>query len=375
MKRGKTYSVKYRDASGKQCWERLGTEAEGWTDRKAERELGVRLSAVEKDRYRRPDKITFGVFAERFTVEYLPGRKLKATTERGYKDDIRLHLEPEFGALELAELASRPELIDRYVTKKIKTLSPKTVRNHVTLLGLMFKVARRWKLVTENPVDVVDKPRGGGREMEILTGQQIGKLLAAYDDKIAWEVPDEARWWKLARCLHVVALGTGFRRGELLALRWDDVRFADGLITVDEAYVAGEFTTPKSRTSHRTIEMGPVVMAALKARLEETAYGDPEDLVFGHPDLGTPLDPSKLARERMRKMMDAAGIPKSFRVFHDLRHTSLTHDAAVNVHAHVKHKAGHSSSQITDRYIHAASSMFPGAAARGEGRMFGTVEP
>ena len=67
-------------------------------------------------------------------------------------------------------------------------------------------------------------------------------------------------------------------------------------------------------------------------------------------------------------------ITKPFRPWHDLRHTSLTHEAAAgNPQAYVQLKAGHSQGTITERYIHAAQVLFPGAARRGEERMFGPV--
>jgi integrase len=93
-----------------------------------------------------------------------------------------------------------------------------------------------------------------------------------------------------------------------------------------------------------------------------------------HPALGTPLDPSKLAREYMRPALARAKITKLFRPWHDLRHTSLTHEAAAgNPQAYVQLKAGHSQGAITERYIHAAQVLFPGAASRGEERMFGAA--
>src|SRR4029453_16875763 len=74
----------------------------------------------------------------------------------------------------------------------------------------------------------------------------------------------------------------------------------------------------------------------------------------------------------MRPALKAAGITKPFRPWHDLRHTALTHEAAAgNPHAYVQAKAGHSQSTITDRYIHAAQVLFPGAAEKAEARMFG----
>jgi integrase len=69
--------------------------------------------------------------------------------------------------------------------------------------------------------------------------------------------------------------------------------------------------------------------------------------------------------------LERAGIRKPFRPFHDLRHTALTHEAAAgNPMSYIQLKAGHSQSAITERYIHAAQVAFPGAAEKGEARMF-----
>ncbi len=137
----------------------------------------------------------------------------------------------------------------------------------------------------------------------------------------------------------------------------------------------GEFTTPKSRTSQRTIELGPRVLEALNEQWQATSYRSDDSLVFCHPVLGTPLDASRLSREYMRPALKRAGITKPFRAWHDLRHTALTHEAAAgNPQAYVQLKAGHSQGSITERYIHAAQVLFPGAAERGEERIFAAVQ-
>jgi integrase len=90
------------------------------------------------------------------------------------------------------------------------------------------------------------------------------------------------------------------------------------------------------------------------------------------PALGSPLDPTKLTRDYMRPALRRAKIEKPFRPWHDLRHTALTHEAAAgNPQAYVQLKAGHSQGAITERYIHAAQVLLPGAAARGEERVLG----
>lgn len=161
--------------------------------------------------------------------------------------------------------------------------------------------------------------------------------MLRYDELAAEAADAERPWWRLARRIVTVALGTALRRGELLALRWRDVRLLEGLLTVREALVRGEFTTPKSRSSRRTIEFGPRVAAALREQFEETHHRADDDLVFGHPLLGTPLDPSKLSRDFLRAALRRAGIQKPFRPWHDLRHTALTHEAAAgNPQAYVQ---------------------------------------
>src|SRR5919108_1206700 len=131
-----------------------------------------------------------------------------------------------------------------------------------------------------------------------------------------------------------------------------------------------------SSASGRLIELGPRTRGLLAQRWQETAFRDESELVFCHPTKGTPLDASKLARVSLRPALRRAGITKPFRPFHDLRHTALTHEAAAgNPMAYVQLKAGHSQSAITERYIHAAQVLFPGAAKRGEDRLFSATQP
>src|SRR4249919_2338134 len=96
----------------------------------------------------------------------------------------------------------------------------------------------------------------------------------------------------------------------------------------------------------------------------------PESIVFCHPVLGTPLDPSKLTR-CARRALDRAGIDESFRPWHGLRHTALTETAAAGVPSmFVQAKAGHTQGSTTERYLHAAKTSYPNAADLAEARLF-----
>jgi integrase len=371
--RAVVWRIQYRDATGRYIKETLGPEPV-WNRSKAERELGKRLAAVEEHGYRKPDKLTFDAFTKRFQEEYLPGRNLKPTTLENYRYILDGHLLPHFGRRKLADLEAEPELIDSYISQKAQQgLSPKTIHNHLLLLNLMLRRATVWRLIRTNPVASIDRPRLCPPEMNVLTEIEIARLAAAYDQLSHDADENERDWWQLAKALILVALGTGLRRGELLGLRWSAVDMLEGKIEVREALVRGKPSSPKSRASRRVIELGSRTRTVLEQQWQRTAHSDDADLVFCHPDLGTPLDPSKLARCYLKPALKQAAITKPFRPFHDLRHTSLTHTAAAgNPQIYVQARAGHAQGSITERYMHAAQVLFPGAAERSEQRMFGT---
>jgi integrase len=298
----------------------------------------------------------------------------KTSTLIDYKLTIRKHLVPVLRTLELVELERRPELIEGYITRKLaEGLSAKTIRNHLSLLGRIFKLAVRWRLVRSNPVEMVEPPRAEDIEPEVLTEVEISRLLSAYR-QLESDADQERIWWALARRIVTVAVATGLRRGELLGLRWQDVSMLDGQLIVRQAWVRNEMRTPKSKTSRRRLELGRRTVEVFQEQWQVSQYRSDESLVFCHPALGTALDPSKLTRDYLRPALAKANITKPFRAWHGLRHTALTHEAAVNPQAWVQMRAGHSQGSITERYIHAAQVAFPGAAQRGEDRIFSATD-
>jgi integrase len=235
------------------------------------------------------------------------------------------HLIPHFGQRQLADVEAQPELIDAYIAlKRTQGLAPKTIQNHLLLLNLMLRRATAWRLIRANPLANVDRPRLEQPEINVLTETEIARLLAAYDQLLQTAAPDQLPWWQLANSIVVTALGTAMRRGELLGLRWRAVDLLEGKVHVREAHIRGQTTTPKSRASRRVIELGPRTRTALEQQGQRARYRDDGNLVFCHPQRGTPLDPSKLSRDYLKPALLAAGLTKRPRPFHDLRHTSLT---------------------------------------------------
>src|SRR3954451_23869456 len=83
-KRGVVFRIKYRDADGKQVMETLGSERDGWTQRKAEAELRERRVRVERKCYRKPAALTFATYADTWFAEQQRRRRWKPATIRSY---------------------------------------------------------------------------------------------------------------------------------------------------------------------------------------------------------------------------------------------------------------------------------------------------
>jgi integrase len=153
----------------------------------------------------------------------------------------------------------------------------------------------------------------------------------------------------LDRAMYRAAAMTGLRLGELIALRWRDVDWTASAIRVRSNYVLGEFGTPKSKRSSRSVPMADEVAGELERYFQ--GRGEPADdaLVFPDPRDGAPLDKAAVLR-RMRKALAAAGLDVSHR-FHDLRHTFGTAMAGAGVPMRTLQEwMGHRDIETTQRY-------------------------
>ena len=133
---------------------------------------------------------------------------------------------------------------------------------------------------------------------------------------------------EIDRVLFLTAALTGLRKGELVALRWQDVDWQAQRIRVRQNYTRGAFGTPKSRRSTRAIPMADEVAGALDRLFKSSRWQADGDLVFAHPVTGEVMAKSNISR-RMAVALKAAGVDDHR--FHDLRHTFGTRAAAAGV--------------------------------------------
>jgi integrase len=206
-------------------------------------------------------------------------------------------------------------------TKTREGRAVKSILNYVGLLHSIFAYAQKRGWASQNPCKLIDKPRGRATDADIrfLDAVELGALLR--------EIPEDALG-STERALYLTAAMTGLRQGELLALRWRDIDWVAGRVRVRRNFVRGEFGTPKSHRSSRSVPLADRVSAALERHHQASVYDDDDDLVFGHPELGKPLDRSKLLK-RFKAAARRAGL-RDLR-FHDLRHTFGTKMAGAGV--------------------------------------------
>ena len=178
---------------------------------------------------------------------------------------------------------------------------------------------RRW--ATSNSCEGVDLPAVPETdEIRFLNLDEVDALV---------EHARPGEFHALDRAMFLAAAMTGLRKGELLALRWKDVDWTAGRIRVRQNYVRGQFGTPKSKRSTRSIPMADELAGELDRLYKQSAHEGEGDLVFAHPITGGPLPKANVTR-RLRAALKAAKLDHTHR-FHDLRHTFGTRMAAAGV--------------------------------------------
>ena len=159
-------------------------------------------------------------------------------------------------------------------TKTGAGLSAKTIRNQLGLVSGMFKVAWRWRLVTHNPLEEVEAPRGDCSEMSMLTEAEVSRLLTAYRQFEGDPPEGDSRLEAVPGAAYrEVALGAGLRRGELLALRWRDAGMLDGTLPSGRLTSAGRSRRPRAGSRRGRSDSAREVAAALSEQYEQSATG------------------------------------------------------------------------------------------------------
>ncbi len=304
------------------------------------------------------------VVAEKQTVgDYLTSwldsaaHSLAPRTFTRYSNHITHSLTPALGRIRLAKLSPQP-IQSLYAAKLAEGVAPGTVRQMHAVLRRAHGEALRLGLVPRNVATLVKVPRASRPEMQVLSPDEARILLAAAEgDRL--------------EALYVLALTTGMRLGELLAVRWTDVDLHTKTpalhVRATLRYINADtyfFDPPKTAQSRRRIGLSGKGLDALRnhrtRQLEErlaagVAWRD-EDLVFCTP-IGAAICGNHLSGRDFPALLKRAGLPRIR--FHDLRHTCATLLLRRGVHPKVVSELlGHSTVTMTlDRYSHVLPDM------------------
>jgi len=326
--RGKTWCVNYIDPrTGDRIRKTVGPSKAQAEDVLAK----IRTTIIEKGYFDKAEAPRT-LFAD-FIPEYMAWAKAnKASWMVDERHLARFAL--EWPGKMLSEIT--PAMIEQYKSKRCQAalvrgvgiVSKSEVDHELAILKAFFYKAIKWGKAISNPVKQVGYFKVDNTRHKYLDQKQIGALLAGCVGRQAYLKP-----------IITLALNTGMRKGEILALRWQDIDYKNRVIYIRQAK-SGE---------GRQAPMNNAVMDALRSRMtvESVISPNPESFVFCHGN-GARL---KSMQGGFNIVMEQAGI-RGFR-FHDLRHTFASHLAASGVEILVlKELLGHKTLTMTLRYSH-----------------------
>jgi integrase len=355
-RRGKSsWRIKFDAGTGDDGKRRYHVETIRGARKDAEALLAKRLNELAHGRYVAPTVETVASYAEHWLTNIAPADRCATTVER-YATLIRAHILPGLGKVPLQKLDG--PMLDRFYARLRKEgrrdgkgLASMTLRHVHRLLSQLLSSAVKAKKLPKSPMtDLQTKPsKAKAKKVDVLDDAELAKLL----DHL------RGNWFYLPSLL---AACTGLRRGEVLGLRWRDLDFAKGTLTVAQSaeVIGGKvvMTAPKTERSRRTIELPASVLPELTLHRKEQAERrlrlglgkDRDGLVFTN-SLGSVIAPEVLSVTFTRAVV-AIGIKRI--TFHALRHGHITALLRAGVPVHVvSARAGHARPSITlDTYAH-----------------------
>jgi integrase len=333
--KGIRYDVRYRTPSGTVRNKTLRTR------RDAERFANT----VEADLLRghwvdpRAGRVSFGEYADEWLAHKT---NLRPRTRELYAHQLRAHIFPTLGAVELAKLS--PKTVREWHSGLTvgNGLGANTAAKCYRLLRSILATAVADELILRNPCVV----RGAGvertAERPVATAQQVWDVAERIGDRY--------------RVLVLIAGFVGLRVGELLGLERRHVNLLHQTITVEQqeqqlAHGQLVLGPPKSDAGVRTLVLPTFLAKELEDHLERFTGPRPDDRVFPG-EKGGPLRRHVLAKH-WAQTRQPVGLPAGFR-FHDLRHTANTITASAGASTReLMHRMGHASPEAALRYQHA----------------------
>ncbi len=339
------------------------------TRKDAERELRRVLKSIDDNQYVEPTRITLSQFLTQW-LESMRSQVSLKTHER-YDQVINSFLIPAFGVIPLAKLTpidiqnayNKWEVAGRRDNKE-GGLSPRTRLHIHRVFKSALKQVAQLQLIGRNPAEAIKAPRVKRTTITTLTVEQSAVLLAALQGKAVY-LPV------------MLALATGMRRGEILALRWKNVDLKNKTVRIVESLEQTKqgvrFKAPKTERT-RAVILPDYAIEELSLwqqhqckQLEELGEGITQDTLVCTGQDGKPQWPTTVTHQFGKAIRKLPSLPRIR--FHDLRHSHATQLLAAGIHPKIaQERLGHSSITTTlDLYSHVTDTMQDDAASKLDG--------
>ena len=333
------YHFDWYDAEGNRHQvERAGTES-----KKETREIGLAAMAAIKAQAVPASAITCAALWEEWMRAMEKSGDLKEATIRKYRSTIRIYLTPPIGAVQLRKIT--PKMLQ----KILDDLQPSASHSTINTVASVLKRSMAWAVTMGEYLPAspaasihVPKRREAAPETVTFSGEEIETILKHLEGKPLL-LPVE------------IAIHTGMRIGEILALTWEDIDEKARLIHI-HATITGEGQIqpiPKTKSSVRTIPYGQKLAEIIqkaridkrKSRLSFGQWYQENDRICTRED-GTPITPNNV---RALNKWIKAHLKKGS--IHTLRHTFATNllENGADLELVSKH-LGHSTITITAKY-------------------------
>jgi integrase len=309
--------------------------------------------------------LTLNEYLDRW-VETAAKPRLREKSYRSYESLLRRYVRPSLGPRNLAAICPL-DIQSVYQQLVERGLSARTVRYTHSVLRSAMRQAIRWRLLAEDPTNGAQLPRLRRCELRVLTAEQSRLFL-------------EAAMQTAYGPVFAVALSTAARPSEYLALKWHDINWEQGTVsiarTLERINGGWRFAETKRARSRRVIKLQGWVLELLKHLSTRTNPKSPcsgsdgvADLIFTTPSR-QPIHADKVATQT-KSILQKAGLPM-MRLY-DLRHTGATLALAAGVPAKVvSEQLGHASAAFTlDLYSHVLPHMQEQAAMKVEELLLG----
>jgi integrase len=266
------------------------------TKKLALRELEARVAPINSTSYRALRAESFAQFAKDWEKRVLSQHK--PSTQSSTKSQIRTALVPYFGAFLMKDI--NWHTVQSFI--QACTKAPKTCRNYIGTLQMMWRAARAggWVARDTDPFEDLVMPKPSAPKDLSYTGEEANRIIAAAEGQY--------------KTLYWIAAETGMRPGELCGLATSDLNLPNLTVRVRHSVWGGQLQTPKTANALRNLAISPQLAEHLRGYLSQW-NSNPLGLLF-LSTVGKPLHPSSVRRDHLEPLCRRLGIkPKGLKAF------------------------------------------------------------